>query len=264
MKLAELERSVQRLILDGGPLPAPLESAVQPPAAERWQIYVEGYRLRLTEALGTQFPALAVRAGRTAFAERVATFIAETPSVHRSIRDYGRELPAHLAATAREPEDELRADLAEFEWQLAAAFDAAPGQPTAPADLAGVAAGDWPGLRFRAVPSLARLATTTNAVAAWRAAKAAIDAGATAEPLGEPAPERQRRVEWLVVRAGLETEFRSLPPDEAAGLDRLLVGDSFGELCGHLAASLGDDGGAALAAAGWLKGWLQAGALERV
>lgn len=264
MKLGELERTVQRYIHDGGALPAALAAAVAPPATERWQIYAEGYRLRLAEALGTQLPALAARCGRDAFAARVAAFIAVTPSVHRSIRDYGRELPAHLAAGARYVEDEMRAELAEFEWQLAAAFDAAPGQPAAVTDLAGVAADNWPALRFRAVPSLARLATTTNAVAAWRAAKAAIDAGAASGPLCDPAPERQAPIEWLILRPRLDAEFRSLPADEAAALDRLLAGDTFGALCEQLAATLGDGGAAALAAAGWLKGWLQAGALERV
>lgn len=264
MKLAELERAVQRHILDGGPLPAALESAVAPPAAERWEIYVEAYRLRLTEALATQYPALAARAGRDDFNAAMAAFIAATPSVHRSIRDYGRELADHLAAAAREPEEAMRAELAAFEWRLAAAFDAAGGTPAAPADLAGVAPPDWPELRFRAVPSLARLATETNAVAVWRATKAALEAGAPDAALTEPAASRGGRVEWLVVRPALETEFRSLPSDEAAALDRLLGGSSFGELCEELAESLGDGGAAAATAAGWLKGWLLAGALERV
>jgi hypothetical protein len=264
MKLAELERAVQRHIHDGGPLPAALETAVAPPAGERWQIYREAYRLRLTEALATQFPALAARAGRAAFTELAAAFIAATPSVHRSIRDYGSELPTRLAATAQDVEGELWAELGAFEWRLATAFDAAPGTPAAPADLADVAAGDWPRLRFRAVPSLARLATSTNAVAAWRAAKAAAEAARAAAPVREPAAERHGRTEWLILRPELDTEFRSIPADEAAALDQLLAGASFGELCEHLAASLGDDGAAALAAAGWLKGWLQAGALERV
>ena len=48
MRLAELEQAVQRHVLDGGALPAALEAAVAPPARERWDIYVEGYRLRLT------------------------------------------------------------------------------------------------------------------------------------------------------------------------------------------------------------------------
>jgi hypothetical protein len=264
MTLAELERAIQGHILGGGPLPAALETAVAPPAAQRWEIYVEAYRLRLAEALATQYPALAARTGREAFAARMQAFIATTPSVHRSIRDYGRELATYLAAGARDLEDEAGAELAAFEWRLAAAFDAAPGAPAGPSDLATVAPGDWPGLRFRGVPGLGRLATHTNAVAIWRAAKAAGEAGNDATPLAVPAAARTARVEWLILRPGLDTEFRSMPADEAIALDRLLRGASFGELCEELAATLGDDGAAAIAAAGWLKGWLLGGALERV
>jgi len=264
MTLAELERAVQRHVLDGGELPAALGAAVAPPAAERWDIYVEGYRLRLCEALATQYPALAARSGREAFDARMREFIAGTPSVHRSIRDYGGELADQLAAAARDPEAEMRAELAAFEWRLAAAFDAPGSTPTAPADLAGVAPEDWPGLRFRPVPSLARLSTRTNAVAVWRAAKAALEADSDGAPLSTPAAARGARVEWLILRPALETEFRSLPADEAAALDRLLAGEPFGALCAELAATLGDDGTAAATAAGWLKGWLLAGALERV
>jgi Putative DNA-binding domain len=262
MTLAELERAVQRHILGGGPLPAVLERAVAPPAAERWEIYAEGYRLRLTEALATQYPALAARAGRAAFDAMMSGFIAATPSVHRSIRDYGRELADHLAAAAREPEGEMRAELAAFEWRLAAAFDAAPGAPVAVADLAGVAPEDWPELRFRAVPGLTRLATATNAVPVWRAVRAAVEAPDADAPLSEPVAVRAERTEWLIVRPVLDTEFRSLPGDEAAALDRLLGGTAFGALCEELAGSLG--GAAAATAACWLKGWLLAGALERV
>jgi hypothetical protein len=264
MKLAELEHAVQRHVLDGGALPAALAAAVAPPAEARWDIYVEAYRLRLTEALATQYPALATRVGREAFAERMRDFITATPSVHRSIRDYGRELAEHLAAGAADAEDEMRAELAAFEWRLAAAFDAAAATATGPADLAGVVPGDWPELRFRGVPSLARLATRTNAVSVWRAAKAALEAGTDGTPLAAPAAVRGARVEWLIVRPGLETEFRSLPADEAAALDRLLAGASFGELCASLAASAADAGAAAACAAGWLKGWLLGGALQRV
>ena len=264
MTLTELERAVQRHVLTGGPLPPALAAAVAPPAAERWQIYVEAYRLRLSEALAAQYPALAARAGREGFAERVGAFIATTPSRHRSIRDYGGELAAHLAAGARDLEDEMRAELAAFEWRLAAAFDAAPGAATGPAGLADVAPPDWPGLRFRGVPGLGRLTTRTNAVAVWRAATAAGAAGSAGTPLSEPAAARSATVEWLILRPALDTQFRSLPDDEAAALDRLLGGATFGELCEALAATRADEATAAASAAGWLKGWLLAGALERV
>ena len=264
MRLAELEQAMQRHVLAGGALPAALAAAVAPPAAERVAIYVEAYRLRLAEALATQYPALAARAGAEGFAACARAYIEATPSVHRSIRDYGRELPAFLAAGAADTEQAMRAELASFEWQLAAAFDAAAATPTVPADLATVAPPDWPGLRFRGVPSLARVATHTNAVAVWRAAKAATDDERDGAPVTAPAAARVARLEWLILRSGLDTEFRSLPADEAAALDRLLGGAAFGELCAELATDESEAAPAAARAAGWLKGWLQAGALERV
>jgi hypothetical protein len=261
MRLAELERAFQAHVLaDGEPAPA-LLAAVDPPARERLGIYVEAYRLRLVEALATQYPALATRLGPPDFAALAQAFVRATPSSHRSIRDYGAGLADYIDAAAQDDEARLQGELARFEWSLAAAFDAAPGQAATIADLATVAGTEWPTLRFRAVPALGRLATTTNAVAAWRAAR--TDEGAGPAPAAPPA-ERSARVEWLILRPALDTQFRSLPADEARALDRLLGGATFGELCATLAAELGDEGAAALAAAGWLKGWISEGALERV
>ncbi|MBS0375681.1 MAG: putative DNA-binding domain-containing protein [Proteobacteria bacterium] len=261
MRLAELERTFQAHVLgDGEPAPALLD-AVRAPARERLGIYAEAYRLRLIEALATQYPGLAARLGRAGFAALAQAFVRATPSRHRSIRDYGAGLADFIACAAPDAEVQLQAELARFEWALAAAFDAAPGQPATIASLATVAASEWPALRFRAVPALRRLATTTNAVAAWRAARATE---AEEPAAAAPRAERGARIEWLVLRPALDTQFRSLPADEARALDRLLDGASFGELCGTLAAELGDEGAAALAAAGWLKGWIGEGALERV
>jgi hypothetical protein len=263
MRLSELQRTAQSHVLAGGELPATLADAVQPPAHERWQIYTDGYRLRLVESLTNQYPALAARLGPQAFDARMLEFIAATPSVHRSIRDYGGELGAFIGARAQDLEDEMLGELAAFEWQLAAAFDARDVVATTAEDLAPIAPAEWAGLAFEPVPSLARIATTTNAVAAWRATQATGSADGGAEPVAvaPPAAERTPRTEWLLVRPQLATRFRSLPPDEAAALDRLLSGASFGELCATLSETQGER--AALTAASWLKGWLAEGLLLR-
>ena len=278
MRLEELQRAVQAHVLAGGDLPAALEQAVQPPAAERWEIYTEGYRLRLVEALTAQYPALAARLGATAFDERMRAFVAATPSLHRSVRDYGSEVGAFLTAQAASEEDALLGELALFEWQLAAAFDASDAVAAAPADLARVAPGEWPSLRFAALPSVRRLRLSGEAVAAWRAASASAadadgpgDGGKSPGPAvasaavpvagGAPATVRGAPVEWLIWRPLLTTQFRSCEPDEAAVFDMLVGGACFGELCERLLASHGDH--AALQAAGWLKGWLTEGLLLR-
>ena len=260
MRLAELERAIQAHVLSGGALPEALAVAVAPPAAERWEIYTDGYRLRLAEALAAHYPALHARLGADAFTARVTAFIDATPSRYRSIRDYGSELGAFIAASAAGIDDDMLAELAAFEWRLAGAFDARDATPTAPAELATVAPTDWPELQFRGVPSLRRLTTRTNAVDAWRAAQLAEHTGAGTATA--PLALQREPVEWLIWRRRLATEFRTLEPAEAVALDRMCGGATFGELCETLAAEHGD--GAALQAASWLKGWLLGGVLLRV
>lgn len=273
MKLAELQQLAQSHVLAGGSVPDALTAAVAPPAEERWAIYSEGYRLRLIEALANQYPVLGARLGSAGFESLATEFIAATPSRFRSVRDYGADLGAFIRAAAATIEHRMLAELADFEWLLAASFDAADATATVAADLAALAPQDWPELRFAAVPSLRRSTTLTNAVAIWRAlhpgteadeaelASAAMDTPPR-DARSEPPASAQEPVEWLSVRRELKTEFRSLEEAEARALDTLLGGATFGELCEELAGPYRE--GAALQAASWLKGWLQGGLLRRV
>jgi hypothetical protein len=189
------------------------------------------------------------------------------------VRDYGADVGAFIRAAASTIEHRMLAELADFEWQLAASFDAADATATAAGDLAALPPGDWPELRFAAVPSLRRSTTLTNAVTIWRALQPGTAAGEAesaaavtdVEPRGpcsEPSASALEPVEWLSVRRELKTEFRSLHEAEAGALDKVLGGATFGELCEQLAGPYGE--GAALQAASWLKGWLQGGLLRRV
>ena len=260
--LEDLQRIAQRHLLQGGPLPDTLLGALAPPVEERWGIYCEGYRLRLVASLATTYGALAARLGREDFATVARAFIDGHPSTYRSLRDYGGDFAAFLRVRATDAETRLHADLAAFEWLLAAAFDAPDTTATTVAALATLAPHEWPGLSFCAVPGLGRLRTTTNAVAVWRACRSALEADPAAGPVTDPQAADTDAVDWLVVRPTFETRFRSLPDDEAEALDRVLGGASFAQLGEALALRHG--GNAPLVAATWLKGWLTEGALLRV
>ncbi len=262
MKLADLQLLAQSHLLEGGDMPPALQDAIAAPASERWTIYVEAYRLRLTAALATQYPTLTARCGRALFGELAWRFIRAHPSTYRSIRDYGRELADLAHGDGATPELRLHGELARFEWLLAAAFDAPNVTACTVTALAELAPDAWPTLRFAAVPSLQRLRTTTNAVAVWRALRRALEADPACGPLAEPVATDIAPVDWLIVRPQLETEFRSLPAHEAAALDLALAGVPFAALCETLTATYGD--AAALQAATWLKGWLAEGLLLRV
>ena len=74
--------------------------------------------------------------------------------------------------------------------------------------------------------------------------------------------EKPMSIALREIQAG-RLEFRSLDADEAAALDAVVAGNSFGELCELLAARF-DPERAAVRAAGWLRRWVEEGLIAAV
>src|SRR5580692_6260333 len=70
------------------------------PAADRLAIYRNAYQVRLIDALHETYPVLHGLLGDEAWLEMGREYVAGHPSVFRSIRWYGREMPEYLAASA--------------------------------------------------------------------------------------------------------------------------------------------------------------------
>jgi hypothetical protein len=183
------------------------------PVADRLAIYGDGYRVRLIEALDDTYPLLHVLEGDEAFVAIAGQFVAAYPSVHRSIRWYGRELPEFLRLRAPYAAQPILSELALLEWTLAA--------------FSAVDSLSWSELVFEVHPSLRRLDFLWNTAAAWRALK---DNEAPPFPLSAEHP-----VPWLLWRQGLQNYFRSMPADEAAALEVARHGGNFGRICEALA-----------------------------
>ena len=95
--LAELQRQFQeRLLNDDAAILRAIDSGQNVEAATRVDVYTQAYRLRLTEALASNFPRLHDWVGRDAFAAMAGHYIASHPSHFRSIRWVGAELAAWL------------------------------------------------------------------------------------------------------------------------------------------------------------------------
>lgn len=264
MHLPELQRAVQAHMLAGGEPPAGLLAAVRPRA--HWRAYTDAYRIRLVDALAKGFPGVARRLGTRTFGALMLDFVAAHPSVHRSLRDYGAELPAWLraeSADAAGPELAMLADLAAFEWLLAEAYDAPDAATVTHAELARVPPEHWGDLRFAAAPCVRRLVTTTNAVDVRRRVldDEAADAGVSAsDGIPVPAACTVAPKTWLVWREELDARYRPLDDAEARVLDRCFAGTPFGVLCESLEAEHGDR--AALRGVTWLKTWTAEGLLS--
>jgi hypothetical protein len=223
---------------------------------ERLDIYRNAYRLRLIEALADTYAMLERALGDEDFAALGARFVAAHPSVHRSIRWYGAELAEFLERTAPYTEYPVLAELARFEWTLAAVFDSPDAAPIDRSELMRIAPESWATLRFDFHPSLRRLELKWNTVAAWRALSDDEDPPAP-EALDEPTP-------WLLWRQNVGQElknyFRSLEPLEAHALETARGGASFADVCAAMSFELSDEE-IPLRAATFIGTWADSGIL---
>lgn len=222
---------------------------------ERLAIYADAYRLRLLEALDTDFSGLHALLGDAEFDAMGRAYIAANPSPYFSLRWYGDRLSEFLRTTEPYSKYPALAEMAQFEWTKSDAFDAAESPVAGIEDMAAISPEAWPGLTFRPHPSLRRLDLYWNVPAVWKA----YDAGE--EP---PALEgSEYPVAWLLWRQDLLTYFRSLSVHEAWALDALLRGDSFANLCEGLCEWI-DTQHVAVHAAGLLKQWLMDGLIREI
>jgi hypothetical protein len=253
MELRRLQREMQNELL-GGASAIEGHIADTPPLTTeaRLGIYRRAYASRLIEALREYYPVLHQILGDEDFEALGTAFVRAHPSVHRSIRWYGREVAAFLREEPPFAEQPILAEIATFEWELAESFDSADAGVLDRAALAGVEPAEWADLTFRFHPSVRRLAFEWNTVAVWKALSA---------EQAPPAPERSAdTVEWLIWRRNLENYFRSLDSVEVTALDTALEGSNFAQVCAALAQGLPDEE-VPLRAASLIATWLDNGLL---
>jgi putative DNA-binding protein len=250
--LSELQEALQDYVLSGGaqrllPLTAPGPRGNH---AQRLRIYYDGYRLRLCEALASDFEALCAALGADGFRDACLAYIAATPSVYRNVRWYGARFPDFLARAASWADQPWIADLAYFEWTLTLAFDAVDTQSLAFHDLAALPAQEWTDLRLAVHPSLHLLPLSSNAPAI----RIAVDAG-TVLPMAEM---HEQAVHWAVWRKEASVHFRSLTEAEQWALDAIRADRTFAEICAGLCHFAEESEAPALAAA-FLRRWVEDG-----
>jgi hypothetical protein len=250
-RLPDIQEVFQRFLLTGDPtISTHVVGTARVPVETRLGIYGDGYRSRLIEALETSFPVLRNLLDEGDFHTLASRYIHSHESTFFSIRYYGDQLAQFLATDEEYSKAPLLAELARWEWAMAAAFDAADGAPIDLDAVAQVAPEDWAELRFAWNPSVQLLELEWNAPSLWKA---------VTEETERPEPAlSEQPVSFLVWRHELQIYFRSLAPAEARVLAASRAGQSFGELCVLLCEHL-EESEASLHAAGFLRGWVQSG-----
>jgi len=249
-RLPDIQEAFQRFLLQGdSEIVSQVVGTQRVPVETRLGIYGDAYRSRLIEALQSSFPILAELLGEADFHTLASKYVTAHESTFFSIRYYGDQLAEFLASDADYAKAPLLAELAKWEWAMAAAFDAADTEPIDTDALARVAPEDWAGLRFDWSPSVQILDLEWNVPDIWKAV--------TEEQEQRPEPSLEP-ARWLIWRRDLQIYFRRLAPEEAAAIAASMESQTFGELCVVLCEHL-DESEAARHAAGFLRGWVQSG-----
>jgi Putative DNA-binding domain len=254
--LRQLQRDLQNYLLGAAsPIEAAIVDAPPLPVPARLGIYHNAYRVRLIDALDDTYPILHAVLGDEVFVVMGEEFVAVHPSVHRSIRWYGRELSEFLSQHSPYAEQPILAELALLEWTLAEVFDAADAESKPRAAFSAIDPLAWSELTFEFHPSLRRLHFRWNTVAAWQAMSREET---PPDPTAADYP-----VPWLLWRQNLQNYFRSMTADEAVALDAALRGGTFGEICEALSVWLPDDE-IPLRAASLLGAWADSGIIVAI
>jgi hypothetical protein len=244
--LAGLQLDLQRHVMSGdAAIYDEIKASPAVPAETRLGVYSNAYRIRLADALAANMPRLKELLGDEQFGAVASDYIDAYPSRFASIRWFGDRLAQVLEQS--QPSQPWVAELARWEWALAASFDASDASTVGVEALAAVAPGDWAELRLQFHPSVQYLELATNAQALFKA---------LSEEQPPPQPAMLARPQpWLLWRQDLKTQYRSLDPAESAALRIMRDGGTFAAMCEALC-EWHDADAVPLLAAGMLKRWI--------
>jgi len=120
----------------------------------RLNVYSEGYRLRLIEALAEDFSVLASYLGEESFERLANAYCDHYPSRHFSLRHFGQFFSTFLTEDFKMKKNPVLSELAEFEWALVEVMDAKNAEPLTVDDLQNIPPENWPDLKFSLHPSV--------------------------------------------------------------------------------------------------------------
>ncbi len=256
MKLKDFQDRFQRAILAGDD--AILKDIPDGPHETKVNllgIYRDAYVLRLIDVVAADHERLHAYLGDDSFRAMARAYIARHPSHHPSARWFAQRLPEFLREQQPYAKQPILSELAALERALNNAFDGADAPVVSMADLAALPPEIWGGISFVRHPTATSLEVSTNVGAIWSALKAGK------EPPPAQLSEAPTRI--LVWRHETRSMFRELCAEETMMWEEAGKGVRFADLCTMLAV-YDDPGSAPARAAGYLKGWLDAGLLTKV
>lgn len=250
MKLANLQSTIQQAILRDKPDAVKLvRDPVKGTREARLDVYRDAYGLRLTEFIANDYPRLKCYMGEAKFTALAHAYISRHRSSDPNARWYSRHLADFLrqsSAYAHKPE---LAELADLERCLGEAFDAADAPAVTMSELGAFNPETFGTMIFDISPSVRRFRVQTNVTSLW--------ASLRCDELPPHPITLDADQELLVWRQDTASRFRMLGNEEAMALNAAREGVSFGVIC-EMIATIEDPDTAAVRAATYLRGWIEA------
>lgn len=198
-----------------------IESTPRCSAEERMLFYSNGYKLRLKEALSTDFERLHAYLGDELFDILMQQYIDNYPSHHPSLRYFGQhmaEMIEQLDISQQAPEV---VEIAKIELAFGNSFDAADSQPVTLDQLAHLEPERWASLILNFHDAVQLLPQRYNSFQIWRALSKDE----------APPPQIDDDTTWLIWRQDLVSRYRALESGERAALTVALSGGNFADIC---------------------------------
>lgn len=226
-----------------------IQSTEMMSAHDRLHIYANAYRMRLKEALQTDFEKLHAYLGDVQFNALMERYIESYPSHTTSLRYFSTALPDLLEQQAPYKQFPEIIELAKIEQAFATSFDADTADYLMLEAFSEVPEPAWPELRLQVQPSLQLLDCYSNAFALWKALSAEED-----PPAKVISKEPEHWVIWR--RSDLITHYRPLQLGEDVALAAVINGATFSSVCESLLAFYSEQE-TPMKAVAFLQAWVQ-------
>lgn len=202
-----------------------IQSTPQRSAIDRLSIYTTGYRLRLKEALTTDFDQLYSYMGDELFDQLMDAYIDTYTSENTSLRYYSQHMLELLSTQQPFCNYVELLELAKIELAFNHSFDAANCTPFNAQALTQIEAEDWESLCIHFHSSLQIIDLTRNSFPIW---KALSEQQTPPESIEEPST-------WVIWRKDLISRYKRIDAIEADILKHAVNANNFSQLCTEMA-----------------------------
>jgi len=198
-----------------------IQSTPDTSAAQRLSIYATGYRLRLKEALMTDYERLHSYLGDELFEKLMDAYINRYPSKFTSLSDYSQYMG--LLLNDLDPYSNIPEllEIESIERAFNQSFHSANDYCVEAAALAEISLDNWPSMQLGFHSSITLLKATHNSFPIWKA---------LSEEHTPPALEADD-TSWIVWRKDLVSRYRPVPMAELDALQIMMQEGNFAELC---------------------------------